>query len=284
MIQIKLKYIEGSIVAALQNKHYLLEAIVETELEAKPFPYMVRDAIRSPSLLAVRREFITHLQTHRPVEIISFRGYRKFSADWWVANLRLEPVVPFRYKEEVSFLILGWSSVKFGTKAVVIKAGDVKSIEEEVKIRSTEKEGRGYVEEFVLENVELRTGILDLPEIPGLPKIEEIEEKGSFSKILSGGSTREKRDPEPTPEPEPEPSAAESVIEKHSLPETLLEVLRVEDMKCSPEDSPEGIDLMDPDLSHSSAKKVLEKKKGKELSKKKKLREIMKQRKAESDW
>lgn len=302
MIGLKLQYKEGSISAALQNKHYLLEAITEVELEAKPLPLMLRDAAQLPSIPGVRRVCVELLRTHQPVEVVKFVGMKKYKADWWAANLRLEPTVP-TVEKDVSFLLVGWSSEKYATKAVLLRKGSVVDIGEELERRVEEKINNGYTHEFELLNAQLRTGIIDLPEIPGLPPIKE-EKKASFSEILGriGAAHRPEPEPEPgtelDPEPEPQPkieivAALEpelkpepvfpsSVVPGVLKPTTGWEFLAGESV--SEEEDPEKIDLMDASIPHAKAKKIVREKKEQKEEKKIGVLELMKKRQKESDW
>ena len=272
MIGLRIQYMEGSVSAALQNKHYLLEAITETDLEAKPFPIMLNDANRVVSITNTRRGYISTMRTHQPVEVVKFIGMKKYSSDWWVANLRFESCVPSS-SPDLSFLVIGWCSEKYGTKAVVLRQGSVKDVSEELTRRVSEKLSKDYSLDCEFNNIELKTGIIDLPDIPGLPDAEEGP-KVSFSEILTGKPILIEVDDE-----EEEPAAPPSPVVKKKkkvrakgVPELLVEL---KDEKTDP---------MDVSLSDKQAKESVQVKKQVEKQKKRHVLDLMKKRKAESDW
>lgn len=195
MIQLKLQYEKRSISTVFQNKHYLLEAIVENDLEQRPSLALLLRDINKLAVSTTRMNYVNYIRTHQPCEIVKFVGLRKYKADWWIANIKLEACIP-SVVSEVYFLLIGWSSEKFGTKAALVKADCANLVQQEFETRLNEKINKGYEVISTFDNIILKTGIIELPEIPGLPKIEEQASLAEicFKPIPSTGSAKEEID------------------------------------------------------------------------------------------
>jgi len=286
MIRTQLKYEEEAIKNLMSQAHFILEACVENELPEMDLAFTI-NSIKGHERSEQARMVIEALKTHKPVEIVAFKGMKKWSAEWWVAVVKLASHI----KKDLFALLTGWTNVH-GTSAIVSSYSDKEEdITEIFDLRTQSKVRQKYTEECVLANVMLDVaetlpelpGSLPLPEDLHMPKISSV---AGLEEILTGlghtvsppsapkaGKPKPKTvgkprkhttslasepEPEPTPEPTPKPAAQ---------PKPELTPAQ-EEVKAK---------------SKASMKKARKGRLTKE-EKKQKLKESMRRREEESDW
>jgi len=201
MIDLRVLYNVDSIASMFKNEHFLLEAISETLLEAKPRNLLIRDAKEACSSKAIRRSIVEQMEKYVPVEVLTFIGMTKFSSDWWSATLRLQST---EEKQDIVFLLLGWTSKRFGTKAVVFKSGSIDAIDVDMNSRVAEKERKGYTKTFISHNIQLNTIVVKPPPLDEevAARKREKRKRITFAEIMSGAlvpEDAESVDEEPKP-------------------------------------------------------------------------------------
>lgn len=255
MIETRVKFEEVPLTTLFASKRFLLEASIETKLEDKPFTELLNDVRAMRSLTKRQTNVTSLLRTHKPVKLIKFIGMRKYSAEWWVAIVRVAPTVRAAVRE-TDLLLIGWSN-NHGIEAVCIDTGQPAPILDNLEARVLSKTNQDYslVAEFL--DIPLGTGTATIPEIAGLPEPDPLEELFASTTV-------------PVPEPEPIPTPAPHKSKKFS-----------------------GVVLTEPETKQEEAQMSVEvSEKPKPISKaearrretKESFKEAMLKRKEESDW
>jgi len=279
MIRTQLKYEEEAIKSLLSQSHFILEACVENELPEMDLAFTI-NSIKGKERSEQARRVIEAMKTHKPVEVTSFHGLRKWSAEWWVAIVKLSSHI----KTDLFALLVGWTNTH-GTSAIVSSYSEKeKEISEIFEVRINGKVRQKYTQDCSFKNL-----ILDvadsLPELPGalplpadlhMPKISHVAGlEGILSSLGHSVAPSPKMGkPRPDPAPAGKPkvrTSSTSLASPSSEPPT--------EPKASPVETKSA-----PEPTRAEPKKVRAGGRLTKEEKKRRLKESIRKREEESDW
>jgi len=251
-------YDEQCLRLRLQDKHFLLECLLEKELPRMEFARLAMH-IRHDLDSSKKRLVFDALRVLDPIELLAFAGLKKWSAEWWSCVVRLghpSPSINDRY-----IVMLGWNNNHGAANVIASIQDQLDKAKQLSSERIKTKEDQGYGGCFVVDKLEINSCVA-LPNLPGLARVEEEPVPSSL------------RTPAPAPvrKPEPRPHITAVPVSKTKTASVAAKPAKT-DSVTNVAAKPYKGEPKTPSRSELS-----------EEQRKKALQEKMKRRKSSSDW
>lgn len=268
MIEIKFKFQEDALVSVFRGRRFLLEAIAGEPLMIADEPSCFHK-VNQMNLSGKKDFWLGVLRTHRPTELVEFKGCAYFSNEWWVGKIKLESATASK-TGDIFFLLTGWSNEFHGTSVAIVGS----SIHEEVVDKWLSERLSGKIEkgyDVVAEEGGLSLVVSTvLPTIAGLPSPEDAFPEDDSKVSIPTPSFPRARVMPPVSIPEPVVVPDPPVVKdpfKVDVPKT------------------EGVSKEKKKKDEKEKKKQRKKKKEEKAKEKiNSIKELMASRKKESDW